>query len=456
MNADSLGEKPIPVRTGRRALSPFEQAERQRITLTRIVRLAFIVIFVTFTVLALLDTDSLGQGILAPGGIALKTGWSTVALVAFSLAGAVVFIDAVTTRKKISALISIFLGLVIALLATYAMGKIIDLLAQIYDIRSSGLIATSKILIGIGLAYLSIITILQTQDDFRLVVPYVEFTKQLRGARPIVADTSSLIDGRIADLASTGILQSPIVVPAFVIAELQLLADQGDGGKRARGRRGLDIVARLQRTPGLDVSIDQAPMPGQGVDQMLIELAIRLDAMILTGDTGLSRVASIQGVRTLNLNDVANAVKPTLLAGDRVTVRLVKPGEQPGQGVGYLDDGTMIVAEDGRAMVGQTVSLTVVTMLQTSAGRLIFARVGDQPESVASHEQSHNHADAAPGASAESVDGTEASGTHTAANDEAAPSLPPMSVPLPETPARSPFPPKQANKRFNSSRNPRR
>jgi uncharacterized protein YacL len=427
---------PLP-RLPRRSLSPFETAERQRAILTRIVRLAFVVIFVTFTVLALLDTDSLGQGILAPGGIALKNGWSTVALVAFSLAAAVIFVDVVTARKKVSALVSIFLGLVFALLATYALGKILDLLAQIYDVRNAGLLATSKILIGIGLAYLSIITILQTQDDFRLVVPYVEFTKQLRGARPIVADTSSLIDGRIADLASTGILQSPIVVPAFVIAELQTLADQGDAGKRARGRRGLDIVSRLQRTPGLDVTIDQAPMPGKGVDQMLIELATRQDAMVLTGDTGLARVASIQGVRTLNLNDVANAVKPTLLAGDRVTVRLVKAGEQPGQGVGYLDDGTMVVAEDGREHVGQTVALVVVTMLQTSAGRLIFARLAEGAGEMPPRDRSEPPA---------------MSGG--AAIDEA--TLPPTSVALPEAPARSPFPPKQANKRFNSSRNPRR
>ncbi len=426
--------KPEP----RRSLSPYEQAERQRHVLTRVVRLAFVVLFVTFTVLAILDTDALGQGILAPGGIALKHGWSTIVLVALSLAGAVVFIDAVTARKKISALVSIFLGLVIALLATYALGKILDLLATIYDVRNESLLATSKVLIGIGLAYLSIITILQTQDDFRLVIPYVEFTKQLRGARPIVVDTSAIIDARVADLAPTGILQSPLIIPAFVVGELQLLADQGDATRRARGRRGLDVVARLQRTPGLDVSIDQTPVPGKSVDQMLLELARQMDAMILTGDTGLARVAGIQGLRTLNLNDVANAVKPALIAGDRVSVRLVKPGEQPGQGVGYLDDGTMVVAEDGREFVGQSVGLTVVTSLQTSAGRLIFARVA----------AAEADADPAPASVPPPAEPT----SESPAGDAPSPTL----VPPPEPPPRSPFPPKTPSKRFNSFRNPRR
>ena len=169
------------------------------------------------------------------------------------------------------------------MLATYALGSVIDLLGDglRHDHadgrrRSSSPSRSSS---ASRLCYLGITTVLQTQDDFRLVIPYVEFAKQIRGPRPLLLDTSALIDARIADLADTGIIQSPVVIPHFVVAELQLLADSSDKLKRARGRRGLDVIARLQRAAALDVSIDETAVPGKAVDQMLVELARRMPAI---------------------------------------------------------------------------------------------------------------------------------------------------------------------------------
>lgn len=369
--------------SGRPTPNPFEAAERERTSLTRLMRLIFLVLFITVTVLTIIDTEALGPRLVGPGGVALKAGWYLVFIVAAVLAGVVIIIDALTTRKKISTLLSIFLGLVIALMSTYALGRIVDLLVDIYNVQNPGLVATAKILLGIALSYLAVVTILQTRDDLRLVIPYVEFSKQIRGPRPFIIDTSALIDARLADLAATGVIQSPLVIHEQVVEELQRLSDSGDKLKRARGRRGLDVIARLQRTAGIDLSIDQSTMPVTTVDQVVVALAQQLDGMVVTTDTGLARVASIRSIRVISVHELAAALKPSLIPGEQFTLRLVRSGEQPTQAVGYLEDGTMVVAEDGRPYLGQDVSLTVVTTLQTAGGRLIFARVAPLPGSEA-------------------------------------------------------------------------
>lgn len=454
------------------SLHPQEAADRERALLLRIVRLTFIVLFVTVAILTVLELEPGSKASTDVGGVALKIGWDVIVGVAAGLVAGVVIIDILTTRKKISTLFSIFLGLLVALLGTYALGRVIDLLVDIYDIptTSNYIVATTKVLLGISLAYLCITTVLQTQDDFRLVIPYVEFAKQLRGPRPLLLDTSALIDARIADLCTTGIIQCPIVIPHFVVAELQLLGDSQDKLRRARGRRGLDIITRLQRTASLDVTIDQTAIPGKAVDQMLVELARRMEAIIVTADHGLNRVAGIQGVGVLNLNDVANALKPALIPGEQLSIRLIKPGEQPTQGVGYLEDGTMVVAEDGRPHVGQHVTLTVTSALQTSAGRLIFGRIG--PPEHGPERPTAGDRPASGTAPAAQAEPPQASGTppaaqapppppqapaEPAATDPAAiaPTTVPVAVPDAE-PRRGPFPPKAPSKRPNPFRNPRR
>jgi len=350
-------------------LHPFEAEQRQRRTLLGIIRLVFVVILATVTLLTIYQGESGGWAMLIDR-------WSITLLALAAVFGTVaIAIDILTPEKKIATLFSILFGLLGALLVTSVIGFVIDVLAESYEFgQATQLITPVKLLIGICLAYLGITTVLQTKDDFRLAIPYVEFAKQIRGVRPFVLDTSSLIDARIVDLGRTGVIQSPIVIPQFVITELQSLSDSVDKLKRARGRRGLEMVQKLQREPGLDVTIDEKPVPGKSVDQMVIELAREMQGAVVTADVGLARVAAIRNVAVLNLNDVANALKAMLVPGERVRVTLVRPGEHDGQAVGYLEDGTMVVAEGASGRIGETAELVVTSSLQTSAGRMIFAK----------------------------------------------------------------------------------
>lgn len=357
-------------------LHPLEAAERQRALLVRILRMAFFVMMVTVTLLTVIRiSDNQSTGMTQ---VQFRALWWIPLTSAVALFVLFISIDLLTPRKKISTLSGVFVGMLAGMLATLAVGLIIDLLAEVWGFGGEkDIISTTKVLLGIALSYLCISTVLQTQDDFRLVIPYVEFSKQVRGPRPLLLDSSALIDARVVDLAATGIIQYPIVIPRFVINELQTMADSQDRMKRAKGRRGLDVIAKLQRSTGLDVSIDETPMSGMPVDQMLVDLAQSMPATLVSADVALNRVAGIQGVKVLNLNDVANALKPAVIPGETLAIRLLKPGEQRGQAVGYLDDGTMVVAEDGAERIGSRVNLTVTSTLQTSAGRLIFGRLAD-------------------------------------------------------------------------------
>lgn len=346
--------------------------------LLRVVRLSFFVLMLTFSFLALLqvrETNSITQS--------LAITWWVPVLFAIALFVIALAIDIATPKKKLSTIAGVFFGVLGGMVATIALGFLVDLLLESWVANPDAIetlkpiVNSIKILLGIALCYLGISTVLQTQDDFRLVIPYVEFAKQLRGVRPLLLDTSCLIDARIVDIAQTNFLLVPLVIPRFVLDELQRLSDSAEPAKRVRGRRGLDSAQRLQRIARLDISIDESHMPLKSVDQMLVELAKAMPALVVTSDIGLARNAQIQGVGVLNLNDLANALKPSLLPGSAVSVRLIRQGEQPAQGVGYLDDGTMVVAEDGAGRIGQAVTLTVTGALQTSGGRLIFARLAD-------------------------------------------------------------------------------
>jgi len=340
-----------------------------------VIRVLLFLLIAAVTLLASLRVSADPTGIQE---FAWALDWWFALFAAIGLTFAIIAIDLLTPKRKLSTITGVFFGLIVGLVAAIAVGFLIDLIAETYQLegpRAQQILSAVKIFFGVALSYLGVSIVLQTQDDFRLVIPYVEFAKQIRGTRPLLLDSSALIDGRILDLAQTGLVQAPIVVPRFVVGELQLLADSSDRLKRARGRRGLDVVTELQRAPKLDVSIDEASVPGKSVDQMLVELARTMPAIVATTDSGLNRVAGIQGVPVLNMNDVANALKPSVVPGETLRVTLIKRGEQPQQGVGYLDDGTMVVAEDGAGAVGQDVSLTVTSMLQTSAGRLIFGRI---------------------------------------------------------------------------------
>jgi uncharacterized protein YacL len=219
----------------------------------------------------------------------------------------------------------------------------------------------------------------------------VEFAKQTKGARPLVLDTSAIVDGRICELCESGFFDAPVVVPRFVLNELQLIADSADKLKRNRGRRGLDVLKKMQTTPAIDIEIDETNVAeieeAKGVDQKLLVFAKADNGRLVTTDYNLTKVAQVRGVDVININDLANQLKVVVLPGETMQVRIVKPGEEADQGIGYLDDGTMIVVEGGRNKIGKNVALSVTSSLQTSAGKMIFGRF----ESFASSQVDDNN-----------------------------------------------------------------
>ncbi len=240
----------------------------------------------------------------------------------------------------------------------------------------------SRFLISLICCYLAISFLLQTKDEFRFIIPYVEFSKQIKGGKSLVLDTSVIIDGRIADICDTRIIDGVLIVPRFVLLELQAIADSSDRMKRNRGRRGLDMLKRLQSNPKLELEMHDGMLPEMAdidpktrVDERLVIFAKALNARVVTNDFNLNKIAQLQGVEVINLNEVANALKTVALPGELMLVRVVKAGDQLGQGVGYLEDGTMVVVEQGRNQIGNEIHITVTSVLQTPAGRMIFGKM---------------------------------------------------------------------------------
>lgn len=194
-------------------------------------------------------------------------------------------------------------------------------------------------------------------------------------ARPKVLDTSVILDGRVFDVIRTGVIEGRLVVPRAVLAELQRIADSADSLRRARGRRGLDVLNRLRRELDREVEVDERDWPDvEEVDSKIVRLARETGGTVVTNDYNLNKVCELQGVPVLNLNDLANALKPAVLPGEELAVQILREGKEAGQGVGYLDDGTMVVVEGGRKSVGEVLDVTVTSVFQTAAGRMIFAR----------------------------------------------------------------------------------
>jgi len=214
-----------------------------------------------------------------------------------------------------------------------------------------------------------------------------------------VLDTSVIIDGRIADICETGFMDGTLVIPQFVLKELQFVADSSDSMKRNRGRRGLDILQKIQKMAGVDVTISDVDFPDiKEVDLKLIELARTLEGKIVTNDFNLNKVAQLRGVAVLNINELANSLKPVVLPGELMKVFILKEGKEYNQGVAYLDDGTMVVVDNARKMIGKTIDVVVTSVLQTTAGKMIFGRFID-PATAA---QAGPSTSAAPAAAPES------------------------------------------------------
>lgn len=227
------------------------------------------------------------------------------------------------------------------------------------------------------------IVAVQKKDDlialFRPSRHYVSSEEQRKAVDARILDTSAIVDGRIADICYTGFLEGQLVVPRFVLDELQAVADSEDPLKRNRGRRGLEVLNDLQRQEYVEVRIEERDFPElSGVDTKLVALAKALNLPIMTTDFNLNKIAELQGVRVLNVNELANSLKPVVLPGETLTLTLIREGKEPGQGVGYLDDGTMVVVEGGKKYIGKEVRTVVTSTLQTAAGRMIFASMGNR------------------------------------------------------------------------------
>jgi uncharacterized protein YacL len=272
-----------------------------------------------------------------------------------------------SVREKL-ALIS---GLVIGVLLTAAVSIPIILI-----IPNKIIACAVALLTGIAMTYLSTVAALSMKEEFRFYMPPAPEEDSPPKEKYKILDTNVIIDGRVADVARAGFLEGPIYVPGFVLDELQHIADSSDALKRNRGRRGLDILDQMQKDQSLIVRTYDRLAPGnEEVDARLVRLAKALEGVLVTNDWNLNKVAGLQGVTVLNINELANALKPVVLPGEDLQVTLVKEGKEPTQGVGYLDDGTMIVVAGGRSRMGETVAVRVSSLMQTVAGKMIFAQL---------------------------------------------------------------------------------
>jgi uncharacterized protein YacL len=280
----------------------------------------------------------------------------------------------VAVRTILSGLIGLIMGLVIAGLMSFPISMLPEPFSQLLPFVAA-----------VVFSYLGVTVAILRQSDIANLLgsrfPGISKEREdgMQDDRKILLDTSVIIDGRVADIARTGFIFDSMLVPSFVLNELQHIADSPDGLRRQRGRRGLDILDRLKKDPSISFSITDLDVEGMHpVDDKLIILARQMNYPILTNDYNLNRVAGLQGVEVLNINELANAVKAVFLPGEAFDVHIIQEGKEPGQGVGYLDDGTMVVVEGGKEFIESIVPVMVTKVLQTAAGRMIFARPANE------------------------------------------------------------------------------
>ena len=314
---------------------------------------------------------------------ASKEFWASVFALVGALAGLIVtpflttrpirairsYMSRVSAQTLLAGLMGLVIGLVVAALVSFPLSLLPSPLGQLLPFVAA-----------IALSYLGIAIFVARENDIMNIMQArfpgggEEGSKE-GGGRRVLLDTSVIIDGRIADIAHTGFIAGPMLVPSFVLVELQHIADSSDGLRRQRGRRGLEILNRLQKDSGVPIRITDLDVEGvRDVDDKLVILAKQLRCPIVTNDYNLNRVAELQGVTVLNINELANAVKAVFLPGEGFEVHVIQEGKESGQGVGYLDDGTMVVVEGGKELIDEMVPVQVTKVLQTAAGRMIFAR----------------------------------------------------------------------------------
>lgn len=295
------------------------------------------------------------------------------ALAGFFAAALVILVEMAMKRFSIRNLSAAVFGLLFGFFMAWVLTGVIKLIPMSIQMFSS-----IQIILILVFCYLGMIIAMRGKDEFNLIIPYVKFVRQDRRDDIILLDTSVIIDGRIADIFQTRFIEGRIVIPRFVLKELQQIADSQDALKRNRGRRGLDVLNKIQKNTTLDVRIQEEDFPEiREVDAKLVKLAKLLGAKVFTNDFNLNKVAELQSVPVLNINELANSLRPVVLPGEPMDVRVSKEGKEYNQGVAYLDDGTMVVIDNSRHLIGQAVKVIVTSVLQTSAGRMIFAKLED-------------------------------------------------------------------------------
>jgi len=306
-------------------------------------------------------------------------GFHALVYTGLGMAILVFMLDVFTPKKKLGALAGVFFGLLVGLILSSALADVVNMINESWGIGlTPEVVVAIRTMMAICICYLTISIVMRTKDDVRFVIPYVEFAKQTKGMRPLVLDTSAIVDGRISDICQSKLFDSTVLVPRFVLNELQLIADSADKLKRQRGRRGLDILNKMQTDPGMDVEIDDSVLSEveelRGVDQKIVSFAKINNGRVVTTDYNLSKVAKVRGVDVLNINDLASMLKVVALPGEPMKIRIIKPGEESDQGIGYLEDGTMVVVEGARNKIGRDIIINVTSSLQTSAGKMIFGK----------------------------------------------------------------------------------
>ena len=293
------------------------------------------------------------------------------AICGFAGSTVIILIEILMRRFSIRNLSAAVFGLIFGFFMAWIITSVLRLIPM-----SLELFASLQIILILIFCYLGMVIAMRGKDEFNLIIPYVKFVRQDERQDMVILDTSVIIDGRIADILDTKFVEGKIVIPRFVLRELQQIADSQDALKRNRGRRGLDILNRLQKSSNLNVRIQEENFPEiKDVDAKLVKMGQILSAKIITNDFNLNKIAELQGVTVLNINELANALRPVVLPGETMEVRISKEGKEYNQGVGYLDDGTMVVVDNTRHLIVQITKVTVTSVLQTSAGRMIFAKI---------------------------------------------------------------------------------
>ncbi len=293
--------------------------------------------------------------------------------IGFGFGGFLIAIDEMlkgfSLRAFSAATFGLILGAIIALIIDHS--GLFDYSDE--DTRPTRWLIRLSLFLGFG--YIGMVLAMRSnKEDFSLIIPYVRFAPRNKPENLLLVDTSAIVDGRIADLLENNFLEGIIVVPRFVLKELQQIADSNDPIRRARGRRGLDMLSRIQRNPRYEVKIHEGDFPEEtGVDAKLIRLAHGLGAKLFTTDYNLGKVAELQSVAYVNIHELANSLKQVILPGETLSLRLVREGKDKGQGVGYLSDGTMVVVNQAQTLIGQHVEVQVQSLLQTGAGVIVFA-----------------------------------------------------------------------------------